>query len=119
GTVDVLDDRRPDDPLGRVVRTTRLTSNPQHCTDRLTGGGSVAPDQDHCRRAMPWNVCTRSIHYSPQLTGVQELLDEFRTELTLHKRVRRDLPNPTRFTIRITFREVEKQFHEWHGQCVL
>ena len=76
GDIDLIDDRSPDQPLRRIGRRTRFTLDAHHGAHHRSHRRPVAPEQDHCRRAVAGNVGARGVNDVAEVDARQEILDQ-------------------------------------------
>ena len=117
GSIDVLDDRRPDDALGWVIGPAGLAADAEDGADGRADRSLVAADDDDRRRAMAGDVGARGVSDKAQVLMGEEVLDELGAELALHERVAGDLADPAGPLAALG--QGEEQRHERHGERVL
>jgi hypothetical protein len=114
--IDMIDYRLPNQTSSGILRTARFATNAKHHSNVVLRRRLVAPDNYHRRRPVAGYVCPRNVSNKLQIPSSQELLDQFRTKLPLHKGIRGDLAAPTGRVIDAHWlREMKKALHEWHG----
>src|SRR6266702_7617569 len=100
GVVHVLDNRCPDNSIGRIVRSARFTSRSQHCTYHRADRSLVTTYDNDGRSAVAGDIGTRGICDETQVLLGQEVFDQLCAKLALHKRVTGNLADPASvFTI--------------------
>src|ERR1039457_4751852 len=77
-TVDVCDDRPPNNTIARVIRPTWLTTTTKDSTDRGLIWALVTGNKNDCRRAfsvMPRNICTGCVRNQTKVLFDEKFFD--------------------------------------------